>query len=91
MQMDPARLIATSADFAAACIDPVWLLYVLLFCFFSVNSLPQDGNLTFHPDTHAGMLAGFYFSAEIRMMNVSEFSTQLCWRAAARTGLQSDH
>ena len=29
-------------------------------------------------------LAGQYFSAALRMRNVSAFSIQLCWRAAAR-------
>ena len=37
-----------------------------------------------HLDTHGDKLVGQYFSAVLRARNVSAFSIQICWRAAAR-------
>ena len=39
-----------------------------------------------HLDTHSANLAGPYFSAGLRVRNVSAFCIQFCGRAAARTG-----
>ena len=47
----------------------------------------QAARTTFPLDTHGDNLAIPYFSAVLRVRNVSAISIQLCWRATARRGV----
>ena len=46
----------------------------------------QAARTSCHLETHGDKLAAQYFSAVLRVKNVSAFSIQLCWRAAACAG-----
>ena len=44
----------------------------------------QAPRISCHLGIHGDKFAGQYYSAGLRVRNVSAFSIQLCWRAAAR-------